>query len=195
MKTTRPISYSGKTIHHTPTVPYFCFFLFKQKQMSSMTALQIYYDHWGRENNRLRKHQYVLHHTKVLLSKIFHYLVLEEDHDPRMTDDTWPFKWKWGHLDPNDKDFWYWMKFVQKELEESPRSRDPHPMELVANLLFPAQCPVILKRDQVGSAWEHMYTRRRRLCRQNGLEIRRVLNHPMDSLSRVDALVALPLLY
>jgi hypothetical protein len=162
----------------------------------STKVFQIYYDHFGRENNAAREREYRLKKIKQLLCKIFQYVVLEVDVDPRH--EIWE---PWGILRPDAEDFWTTMVFVRSELQairEGPNGIGTHPFwsqkrqaEMLGNLLCPLQCPVLLPRDEIGSPWEHAYQYRRRFSRSNAFELRNVLDVPLDTLHRVDALVAL----
>jgi len=162
------------------------FFFTQKKTQMSPTAFQIYYEHWGRENNRQRKCEYIVCQTKRLLSKVYSYVVLYIDFDPRIT-----YTSRWGYLDPEAADFWQQMEFVEKELQGFPRPYNQRNLEIFANLLFPLECPVILQREDVGSLWEHAYRSRRRFCLRNGMDLANAVKYSTPTLHRVDAIVAL----
>ena len=121
-----------------------------------------------------------------MLSKVFSYVVLDIDHDPRIS-----YTSRWGNLDPEAEDFWHQMEFVRQELEGFPRPWNQRNLEIFAHLLFPLECPVILKREDVGSLWEHAYRSRRRFCLRNGMDLANAVKFSTRTLHRVDAIVAL----
>lgn len=156
-----------------------------------MNVLSVYYDHWGREQNRLRHQLYQRRVVRRLMSKLFFFSVIEMDEDPRPMANT-----SWGYLPIDARDFWYWMRFVVATWEEPSLSNDPRScfsnMDTLANLLFPTQSPTRLSRTDVGTPWEHLKRRRRHLCRLNALSETLMFGEEVDTLERVNALIALP---
>lgn len=155
-----------------------------------MEILSIYYDHWGKEENRRRHHEHRLRNIRRTMSGLYTFSVMEADHDPRPGSDN-----PWGVLSIDGHDFWHHMRFVKSILAVQRGGRKFIPwqaceMRTLAHILFPVQSPPCMRRDDIGTMWEHYNRRRRRLCHLNGIGMTKDVD--METLERVDALICLP---
>ena len=159
-----------------------------------MNILSIYYDHWGREQNEARRKKSQLKYIRTVLGGVYAFTVREVDLDPRSGN------FVWGALEENDPDFWHHLKFVTANFSSweqnawfpsTPKHRFAR-VQILANLLFPPQSPEWIPRFQTGTRWEHQHKQRRSICRLNALSDSTFTQESLATLSRLNALIALP---
>jgi hypothetical protein len=161
-----------------------------------MNILSIYYDHWGREQNEARRKKSQLKYIRTVLGCVYAFTVREVDHDPRNGN------FVWGVVEENDPDFWHHLKFVSGNFSfgegngnvwfpSTPKHRFAR-VQMLANLLFPPQSPEWIPRFQTGTRWEHEHMQRRSICRLNALSYSTFSQESLATLSRLNALIALP---
>ena len=141
-----------------------------------MMIFSIYHQHWGREQSRLRCKHYKAQKIKELMRRIFTFVVIELDQDDAKEDQCLYFI---KHLPTIP----YYGNDRQWQLSR---------LAVLAGLLFPTQSPYRIPRHDIGTEWEHDNRRRHQFCSLHGLEIRHVLGYSMDTITRVNALIALP---
>jgi len=117
-----------------------------------------------------------LHKIKELMRRIFTFVVIELDQDGAKEDQCLYFV-KYLPSIPHYGDYKQWQL-----------SR----LGVLAGLLFPTQSPYRIPRQDIGTVWEHNNRRRQQFCILNRLQTRNVLGHSMDTIERVNALIALP---